>query len=626
MSRRTQKSHTLTRLTALLAALLLCATLWVPAVAADTPYSGNLGPIKWSVSAGLLTITGNGAIPDFTEQSPAPWSGHSDVISCVELGSGITRIGALAFYDHVLIKSVTLPHTVKTVGEMAFAGCEALTTVVMPKVTVIGEYAFSRCFALDGVMLPETLTTLSAYAFYRCESLSYIRIPASVTSLGGSAFAYCSALLRADIAAPVESLPEWFFYGCERLQSVTLPPVMSGAGDDAFTRCDGLQHVYYTGDDDDLGTLIEDIAQSLPHFSVGNISSAPDAQPPALGHDVTVQGDTLKVTDTEVSTGADLVVRVEQTTSYPVADDGTTGDPKEIDTTIHATITGTEGWNSIVGAIKKEELEHSTFELDHGDQSPVDVQITLQEDTPLSGDWLSQMAGRDATVTVTTPDGSRWSFDCAHLVGRTFEKNYALTYSLEYYEKPSDAHRLVVGTAPSYWVRFSSAVKFPVTVEIFLDPLVARQNATLYENVKNERLTKLQVAMINQEGYVSFHLGNINSTTRYLLALNVSGTSAEEVVVPDSVLNNPDDLVDLVPLDERYTITDVRGFLGLTMGEFTQLVLTVGGAFLGVVLLLVLFFTIYSKRKAKIAAIRAEVFGTSVGATEAESSDSNNEV
>ena len=71
MSRFATKLHIFLRLTALLAALLLCALLVAPAVAADTPYSGRIGTLNWSVESGLLTISGTGAIPDYTEHNPA---------------------------------------------------------------------------------------------------------------------------------------------------------------------------------------------------------------------------------------------------------------------------------------------------------------------------------------------------------------------------------------------------------------------------------------------------------------------------------------------------------------------------------------------------------------------------
>lgn len=606
------KLHIFSRLTALLCALLLCALLVAPAVAAEAPGSGRIGALTWSVSAGALVITGQGAIPDYTEHNPAPWSAYNDEVYRLELGNGITRIGAMAFYDFVRIRTVSVPFSVKEIGAMAFAGCEAMETIVMPQVKTIESYAFSRCFALDGVVLPNTLTALDDHAFYRCVSLSYIRVPASVTTMGRTVFAYCSSLLRADIEAPITSLPEWFFYGCDRLEYVALPASVVAAGEDAFTRCDGLERVYYAGDDEGLKTLIEDISKSLPDFTAGSITKVPPAdQPPVTDHTVIGDGNKAHSTETEVSTGTDLVVRVEQTITSTVKPDGSATEQEQIDTTIHATITGDEGWNTVVDVIKKEELEHSTFEKDYGDQSPVDVQITLQQNSALSGDWLSQMAGHDAVITITTPDGSRWTFDCQSLVGQEFEKSYNLSYSLLRYENPTDAHRLVVGSAPCYWLSFYNAVNFPVTVEVFLDPLAARQNATLYESV-DDGLEKLQAAMIDRGGYVSFRLAVINTATRYLVAMNVSGTNSGDVIVPDSMFDNPDDLEEFLPLDERYSISEPRGFMGMTMKEFTALVLKVAGAFAAVLVVCALFFVIRGKRKAKIAAIRAKVMGTDV--------------
>lgn len=597
MSCFAKQLHMTYRLTALLAALLLCASLWVPAVAANTPYSGNIGPVKWSVSGGTLTITGKGAIPDFTERDPAPWSGHSDVISRVELDSSITRIGAMAFYNHALIKSVSLPNSVNTVGEMAFAGCEALTTVVMPKVTFIESYAFSRCTSLDGVVLPETLTALGDHAFYWCQSLTYIRIPASVTELGRTVFGYCSALLRVDIAAPVEQLPDWFFYGCERLESVILPPKMSGAGEDAFTLCSGLHHIYYTGDDNNLDNLIEDITQSLPNFSVGNISSILDSQIPATDHDVIVQGNEMKVTETEVSTDTDLAVRVEQTLTHPIAEDGGIADPDEIDTTIYATITGSEGWNAVIDVIKKEEKEHSTFELEHGTQPPVEVQIFLPKDSVISGEWLSDMRGRDAVITVTTADGSRWSIDCSMLKGLTFKNSYDLRYTLTPYDEVSEEHRKVVGSAACFWVTFSEKIDFPVMVEMFLDPLAVRQTATLYEDVWMNGLQQLQSVLIGQDGTAAFRMGNVNKGKRYVVALNVSGVTAENAVIPDNLAGEYGELDTYVPITDQYIITDVRGFLGMTMKEFTIVLACAVGGLAVVIAVVILVLSIISKRR-----------------------------
>ena len=612
MSRFARKLHLLTRLTALLCALLLCAVMMASAatVSAAPLAEGRVDRLGWSISNGTLSISGRGAIPDYTERAPAPWHEYRDSILRLEIGSGITAIGAMAFYDCTELVTVKLPDKVKTVGDMAFAGCESLTTVYLSKVTALGEYAFSRCFALKNVTLPDTLTTIGGYAFYRCESLTYICMPSSVTSLGGNAFAYCSALLRVDIEAPLTALPEWCFYGCERLQALTVPASMTGAGDSAFTRCEALTAVYHDGTDEARKEFSDAVAESLPNFTVSQIAPPADTLPGVTGKDAITKGDTLQEITTEVKQEGDTVIRVEQTVTYPVIGGGTKGELDGFDSTIHAIIESQQGFDDLLDEIGDQINDKTAFESNYGEQKPVRAEITLKTDVPLTGAWLEDLSGRDAVVTITTPDGSRFTIDGAAIAGYTFEKKYTLGYTLTPCEKLSDAQARVVGTATCYWLSFHSAFAFPITVEIFLDPYAVSQNATLYEKVRGDVLQKLQSARIDQDGYVAFRLATINKTTRYLLAMNVAGTSKGEVLIP----NDQDGVEEFLPLSERYTISDARGWFGLTMKEFTRLMLIGGGIFLGVVILLVLFFVIRSKRKAKIAAIRAEVLGVATTA------------
>ena len=96
--------------------------------------------------------------------------------------------------------------------------------------------------------------------------------------------------------------------------------------------------------------------------------------------------------------------------------------------------------------------------------------------------------------------------------------------------------------------------------------------------------------------------------------MNVAGTSTGEVLAP----GDQEGVEEFLPLSERYTITDVRGWRGLTMKEFTNRLLIAVGVLVAVVAVLVVVFVIISKRKAKIAAIRAEVMGEDAPATEQE--------
>ena len=300
-------------------------------------------------------------------------------------------------------------------------------------------------------------------------------------------------------------------------------------------------------------------------------------------------------------------MRVDQTLTYPT---GGTGGAESFQSTIHATIQSEKGWDVLMEEIREQSNEKTSFEISHSEQGPLRAEVVLYEDLPLSGEWLKDLVGRDAIVTILTPDGSRFSINGNHIGGYEFEESYNLGYTLLPYKDVSDAHRNVVSSAVCYWLYFKSDIAFPVTVEVFLDPYAATQYATLYECVPDNSLVKLNSAMIDREGYVGFPVQVINKSTRYLLAMNVATVHRDEVWVPDSMVGEDNPVKDVVPLSERYAMSEPRGLMGMTMKEFTNMIITIVGVFLGVVLVIVLTLIIIGKRRAKMARIRAEVMGT----------------
>ena len=65
---------------------------------------------------------------------------------------------------------------------MAFAGCEALNSVIIPKtVTKIGSKAFANCKSIDSIIIPNTVTDIGAEAFGGCEKLQQFTLPTKFT-------------------------------------------------------------------------------------------------------------------------------------------------------------------------------------------------------------------------------------------------------------------------------------------------------------------------------------------------------------------------------------------------------------------------------------------------------------
>lgn len=82
-----------------------------------------------------------------------------------EVKDGVAIIGDRAFYDAKL-RTVTLPNSLRAIGQSAFAGCKSLTDVALPEgLEVIKDTVFRDCESLSALTLPSTLLEVGARAF-----------------------------------------------------------------------------------------------------------------------------------------------------------------------------------------------------------------------------------------------------------------------------------------------------------------------------------------------------------------------------------------------------------------------------------------------------------------------------
>lgn len=136
-------------------------------------------------------------------------------------GKPVTMIDHAAFHNSA-VTSVTIPDSVTSIHDSAFAYCSSLTNISIPNsVTAIGSFAFEGCTKLESITLPSSLLTISEFLFYDCSQLTTIHIPDSVSSIRTYAFYNCGKLETIRIPVSVTLIETDAFAGCPSLMTVT---------------------------------------------------------------------------------------------------------------------------------------------------------------------------------------------------------------------------------------------------------------------------------------------------------------------------------------------------------------------------------------------------------------------
>ena len=134
-----------------------------PPVTDGETYSGTCGDdVTWMLDTdtGELTISGTGAMADYSRAPNNPWYSYRSSIKTVTIQSGVTSIGDRTIYGCANLTSVTIPDSVTSIGIRAFFNCTNLTSVTIPdSVTSIGDWAFAQCTSLANVTIPDSATS-----------------------------------------------------------------------------------------------------------------------------------------------------------------------------------------------------------------------------------------------------------------------------------------------------------------------------------------------------------------------------------------------------------------------------------------------------------------------------------
>ena len=219
---------------------------YVPRKSADILDSGKCGDnLTWALyKDGTLTISGTGAMNDYSTSNTAPWYSNRTKITSVVLEPGVTVIGKYAFYACLNLASASLPEGLTRVNDYAFQSCAKLAGLSFPSsLTEIGSNAFENCTSLTGISLSQGITEIPWHTFSGCTGLRSVSIPEGLTTIGNSAFSGCSSLQTVNIPTTVTSIEGNAFYNCAALKQITLPEGLTTINYGIFQGCGSLTAV-----------------------------------------------------------------------------------------------------------------------------------------------------------------------------------------------------------------------------------------------------------------------------------------------------------------------------------------------------------------------------------------------
>ncbi|WP_455586201.1 leucine-rich repeat domain-containing protein [Bacteroides sp.] len=188
-------------------------------------------------------------------------------LTSVSVKDGTVSLAA-GLFQYVPITEITLPSSLKTIGNSCFNQTK-LATVNLPEgLRKIGNNAFDNVSTLSSITIPESVEFIGYGAFSYCKGLwkiTYNAIDATCTSdwlshsdgverilLGDKVkripkglFYQRSSLKDVTFPNSVEFISDYAFYGCTDMQSVKLPDNVRVIEDYAFYECSSLYDIHW---------------------------------------------------------------------------------------------------------------------------------------------------------------------------------------------------------------------------------------------------------------------------------------------------------------------------------------------------------------------------------------------
>lgn len=188
-------------------------------------------------------------------------------------GKKVVGIGDGAFNNNEDIISVSLPISIKNIGQNAFRNCRNLKTVDFRNRrnnVGIGDHAFSGCTSLGSINL-EYADTIGEGAFKGCEMLGQAVLNDDIICLPKDAFNGCLRLKNIVLPANLSKIDERCFSGCQNLKVITIPESVETIGSNVFDGCIGLVRIILEYREGDLSGFSDMWLSGVPATTIVNV-------------------------------------------------------------------------------------------------------------------------------------------------------------------------------------------------------------------------------------------------------------------------------------------------------------------------------------------------------------------
>ena len=594
---RSRKSLTIIVACLIILSMLMSSVMGLTVFAAEN--EGSCGEdLKWSFSAGTLTITGKGKMANYNETVLAPWYHLRDQIVSVRLPKSLESVGSLAFYDCVNLKAISIPEGTAKIGDKAFYNCKGLLMVNLPnRLKEIGRSAFYNCEKLCSVSIPDTVEIISDKAFFLCRNIVSIVIPEQVATLGKQAFAYCENLLRVEIKAPIQTVPEWCFYGCTSLAEIKLPETVTDIEDYAFKRCDNLYTVYHSGNKNVAKTIRNQIAEDVPNFETSGYVSSGEMEETTQSSVVDDSDGKVNQTNTNV-TSKDGIILVTQVQSQKEQN------KNHYEVYFTLTVDGEIGWEEAILSVRKKLSEiNESYAIDSR-LNGIKITVYLKNTYTVNEDFLKELAGRKILLEVIDANSSVWTIDCRTLNYDDIKKDVGVSYTIS--EAPSKIEDKL-GTEDCFQLVFNETSKIDTNIVVSLPQTTAKANAFLYQIVLGKP-QRLQASVVDSNANAHFYLSSVKNGAKYVIGINVPNENTSDIIIPDSASDVFGAIARLEKIE--YASGTVRTLAGFT---FSQILFMVIGllVFISIVIGIIMYM-LYKKKPQQYAVVAKSVSGAQI--------------